>query len=783
MRYVLRWALILFPITGFAYFQQPSTGFGSIKGQVTTSDQKPAAAVSVQLKGTRKSTLTDEKGQFILQHIPVGTYQLEVSLIGYETLLQEVVIEQEQITAVALQLSYSQTQLQEVIVTGGRNKFSDKKTDQVARLPLKNLENPQVYQVVGKELMTEQTVTERSEVYRNVPGGVPNMAAGGSQGLSMRGFANTNGMRNGMAMGAVVPLNPAILERIEFIKGPSGTLFGNNRGVTFGGAYNYITKKPFERFTGEVTYTGGSYRFHRITTDINTPVNDQKTLLFRLNLAAQTEGSFQDQGFAKNYTIAPVVAYQVNERLKFLVDVDITRSNYTTSTLAIGDFSKVSARSFKDLPYSYKRTFLDNSVDVSNGINNLQLQAEYKISDQWTSQTNYLYSDGFYKHLYWTTLTLTSDTTIARSVRNQQPETWGNMQLQQNFIGDFAIGSLRNRVVLGLDYNYNYYDANRATVTPEGVNLRNPVITNFNKQKIDALSAEKFVATTYKAYTYSAYVSDVLNITPTLMTMLSLRVDRFITDGVHTVSNGKYTGDYQQTSLSPKLGIVYQPVKDKVSLFANYMNGFVNLAPVTQPDNSILDLDPQFGNQWEAGVKVDILQNKLTGSVSYYDISVTNSTRTEVIDNKNWTRQDGTQNSKGVEAEVITSPLPGLNIIAGYAWNENKYTKAAVNLNGKMVTFSPQHVANLWVSYFLPKGKARGLGMGIGGNYVGDSWYEATNTFHLPAYTLLNATVFYDQPTYRLAIKANNLLNKEYWNSNGTAQKPVNFLFSVGFKF
>src|SRR5690606_14498153 len=72
---------------------------------------------------------------------------------------------------------------------------------------------------------------------------------------------------------------------------------------------------------------------------------------------------------------------------------------------------------------------------------------------------------------------------------------------------------------------------------------------------------------------YSAYVSDVLNITPALSAMASLRVDHFVSKG----EKSDLEDDFNQTALSPKFGLVYQPILDKVSLFANYMNAFINV--------------------------------------------------------------------------------------------------------------------------------------------------------------------------------------------------------------
>jgi iron complex outermembrane receptor protein len=780
MRHILQWLFLLIPFFGFAN----ENDFGSIRGRITTSDNKAAASVTIRVKGTERNAITDEDGIFTITRVPSGAYELEISLVGYETQTQTVTVERNKTASINIQLQVSNTQLQEITITSNKNRFAAKETEQVARLPLKNLENPQVYSVVGKALMQEQVVTERTDLYRNIPGAVPNFAAGGSQGMSMRGFANSMGMRNGMVTSAIVPLNPAILERVEVIKGPSGVLFGSNRNVTFGGVYNYVTKRPYDGVGGEVSAAAGSFEFARLAADFNTPLDKDRNVLFRINVAGQTEGSFQDQGYAKNYTIAPVLTYRVNDRLQFTIDAELTRSNYTVASFAFGAPAKVTARSLKDIPLAYKSSLINNGLDVSNGINNLQAQMEYQLSDKWKSQTNFLYSEGFYKHLYWTTLTLINDSSISRSVRNQTPETFGNIQLQQNFIGDFNIGSFRNRVVIGLDYNYNYNDLYRATVLADTVNIRRASLADLSVAKIDDLSRQRgFAASTFKSSSYAVYVSDVFNITPALMAMVSLRADRYTTDGTLDLNKGQYSGDYSQTSWSPKLGLVYQPVLDKVSVFANYMNGFVNLAPATQPDNTILELKPQYGNQWEGGVKVNILKDRLSGSLSYYDIRVTNSTRTEVRDGKNWTVQDGTQNSKGFELELISNPVRGLNIVAGYAYNENKYTKASAALEGKLLPFSPKNVGNIWVSYYLTGGKAKGLGAGIGGNYVSKSWFEATNTFELPAYTLLNAALFYDQPKYRIAFKANNLLNEEYWNSNGTPQKLLNFLASITFRF
>ncbi|GGA64507.1 TonB-dependent receptor [Flavobacterium palustre] len=775
----LSFLLLFFATVGYS-----QTNKGSVSGIVRDVSGKPIETVIVVVKKINKRAYTDENGYFILNNLPIGQNVIIVRGLGYLTVEKNIEVKKDiNNTIDDIILNEDLTQLDEVSIFSHKNKFAKKETESVARLPLKNLENPQVYNIVGKDLMKEQVVLERTDIYRNVPGAVPNYSAGGSQGLTMRGFSNTSGMLNGMNTSPVYPLNPAILERVEFIKGPSGTLFGGTRNTSFGGVYNYVTKKAYENFGGEVSLVGGSFSFTRVTADINTPLNKEKTALFRLNVAGQSEGSFQDQGYAKNYVFAPTFSYQVTDRLKFSVDLDITKSAYTMTTISIGSLTNVKAKSFKDLQLNYNRSYGNNDVDAEIGVNNLGMQIDYKISDQWKSETKFLSSVGYYKHLLWTNLNVLTDSTATRVIRNQTPETFGNIQLQQNFTGDFKIGSLRNRMLIGLDYNNAYNELNRVTgINYDVINVNQPV-NDFNSEKIIDLSyAKGFSASTTKAETYGLYVSDVINLTPSLMAMLSLRVDRFSTKGSYDVRTGAYTAnsEYQQTSLAPKFGLVYQLIKDKISVFGNYMNGFTNLAPVVQSDNSVLKLDTQYGTQWETGVKFDIVRNRLNATVSYYDISVTNSTYKDAATNN--TIQDGTQNSKGVDVEVIANPVAGLNIVAGYAFNENTYTKSSPALLGKSLAASPKNAANIWASYTLPEGKMKGLGIGVGGNYVSDSWFETTNTFVLPSYTLLNGALFYDQPKYRISLKGNNLLNEKYWNATGMPQKTINFLVSLAIK-
>ncbi|MEO3402845.1 TonB-dependent receptor [Mucilaginibacter sp. CAU 1740] len=757
---------------------------GTVSGRVTTSDGEPARLVTVTIRGLR-STTVDQNGYYTFRHVPAGQYTLTATYVGLETQSQQVTVSAEAPQTANFELHESQQDLKEVVVSGSKvNKYGRKESEYIARLPIKNLENPQVYSVVRKELFTTQIATTLDETYRNIPGALVSRTGAGMPAITARGFTTGDNLRNGMATFLKTNIDPVIVERVESIKGPSSTLFGSTM-VNFGGLVNYVIKKPYDTFGGEVSYTAGSFDLSRLTADVNVPLNQDKSLLFRVTGALHKENSFQDQGFQNLQVISPSFTYQINDRLKFTLDGDFTRVKGTSSILLTIPTNAFNGKSFKDLPVGYRQSLIDNSLASQQSSNNIFFQADYKISENWRSQTNYAYSLGAYDQFNQFDFVYTSESTINRKVRFFAPDKWGRKQLQQNFTGDFKTGPLRHRLVIGLDYLSQYRQLLYAQVNLDMIDLTKPIPGITLQQANNAFAAMNAPQSDSGQDSYAAYVSDLVNVTDRLMVMLSVRGDRFVNKGSKSLSTNVTTGDYKQTAYSPKFGLIYQPIKDKVSLFANYMNGFKNLPNAIQPDGTIDVFKVQQANQWEGGVKVDLLDHRIVANVSYYNIDVKNSTRFEIRDGQNFQVQDGTQKSKGVDFELIANPIRGLNIVAGYGYNDNKFTKAAPRVEGKRALLTPANVGNLWVNYTLTAGKLSGLGIGAGGNYVSSSYFANTGdyTFTLPAYTFIDAALFYDQPKYRLNFKANNIGDVQSWAIDGRPQKPVNFLASVAFKF
>ncbi|NHQ67539.1 TonB-dependent receptor [Elizabethkingia miricola] len=785
--------IILFSVLSLIGIDAQTTQ-GSLTGKVTMVDGEPLTSISVSLLDTDRQTLTDDAGIYKFGNLNAGQYTIKLQILGSKEVRLPVEVKAGENTQLDYQLTKENIMaIQEVVIMKNTNRFSKKESVYVARLPLKNMENPQVYNTVTKELFQEQVAVDLGSISKNVPGaGVPMIANQGRVTFRSRGFETEPNARNGVAGAAFSVIDPVNLERIEAIKGPSATLFGKSVASSYGGVYNRVTKKPYNDFGGEVGYVGGSWNYNRLTLDVNTPVNKDRTALFRLNAAGTYEKSFQDLGFTNSLAIAPSFSYQITDRMSLLLDVEFNQAKGTSVVRFNPYTGSNKIQSIADMKFPYYKNFLSDDLAYETQMMNIFAQLNYKISDKWTSQTIISRARSTING-YISAINGKTDSTASAQVM-VGTTSFIATNIQQNFIGDFHIGRFRNRMVVGLDYynNSNHFD--RYHTNTKIFNFVHPSADfRVNRNTIDALTATSAVRKENNGdNTYAAYVSDVFNITDQLMVMASLRVDRFQFKGVYDITTGEIkgglsnsgvqAGPYGQTAFSPKLGIVYEVLKNKLSLFGNYMNGFNNVSGVDINGNSFR---PEYANQLEFGVKTDLFNHKLVGTLSYYNIRVDNVLRTNP-DDINYSIQDGTQLSKGMEAEITVNPFDGLNIVAGYAYNDSKYSKANPAVNGLRPALSgPANMFNYWISYRIPQGKLKGLGIGTGANMGSSSYQTNTQTSKviIPSYKMFDIGIFYDQPKYRVGLKFDNITNEKAWSVRLTPQAPARFLGSVSLKF
>ncbi|MBW8360961.1 MAG: TonB-dependent receptor plug domain-containing protein, partial [Kaistella sp.] len=612
------------------------------------------------------------------------------------------------------------------VIINQTKKYKNENAFAVSKLPLKDIENPQVYNSIPKAMLKDQVSTNFKSVLTNATGITrlwesTSRGGDGAEYYTMRGFSTQSRLVNGMASFNNGGLDPANIENIDVIKGPAGTLYGGSL-VSYGGLVNIQTKKPYDHFGGEINYITGTNDLHRLTLDVNAPASDQLSL--RLNTALHSEHSFQDQGSSLSFFLAPSLKYAATDRLTFLVNTEFKNNEAANAPMIfLSRYLPLSFNSIDLFDANYKKSYTSSELTTTNPSFSIQTQMIYKLSPQWTSQTQVSTSSskamGYYQYLWDDS----NGDSFTRFISKSNSETLAT-GIQQNFIGDFNLGKMRNRLVVGLDYLSTKVIANDTGWTTLGVvSLVNQTDTGIlTKSAADLAVAALDAVPQASAETNikSAYFSNVLNILPELSAMVSLRVDNF---------SGKPNQWAEeeienQTSLSPKLGLVYQPILNKLSVFANYMNGFQYLSPskVTVPGSSetkLIIYDPERANQWEVGAKANLIANKLSLTASYYDITVTN----KIVSNPgiDGELQGGEVFSKGFEFSAVGTPVEGLNVIAGFSRNESELVSGDETYNGlRPEEAGPEILANFWANYKVQHGILKDLTAGFGLNYASE---------------------------------------------------------------
>ncbi|CAM4254661.1 TonB-dependent receptor [Zobellia roscoffensis] len=799
MKYFIS-CLTLLLLSQFSFSQS-----ATVRGTVTDNNNAPLMGVNVLIKNTLKGTQTNDQGAFEINSLSNGDYVLSLSYMGFKT--QEVkfsVTDNQNVDLPTIVLYEGNEILSEVIVEAERrNKFSRKETAYVSKMPLKNIENPQVYNTITNQILISQSVNTFADALANAAGISQLWSSTGRSGdgagyYSSRGFAVQPQLVNGVAGITNGFINPSNVERVEVIKGPSGTLFGSTV-TSYGGLINIVTKKPYNSTGGEITVSGGSNDFAKLNVDVN--ISDGEKLSFRLNGGFQKDNSFQDAGFKKSVFIAPSLSYKVNNKLSLNFSYEASGNEQTNETfLFLNRYGPLAFNSIDDLNYDTHLSFTNNDVTIDNITQNYRGEIAWKITDNWSSQT--LIAGGLAKSLgYYTYLWNFADYTdpaapvgtenFSLNVQDTDSRT-KTLNLQQNFNGTFHLGDLENKLLVGFDYlDSKIIDNSSNWGYLHSINLQGDLI--YGEPEISAenlrtaLSGSGNLDSDVRQNIFGAYISDVIHIIPSLSVMASVRYDRFDYEGDQQTDTDDDT-EYTESTFSPKFGIVFQPILNELSIFANYQNGFsyVNPQYITDfatGDVSLQSYDVEEANQFEIGVKSSLFHNKLEATASYYNINVDNkyywATQT----------QDLEINSQGIELEVNANPIEGLNIHTGFSYNDSEITDSpsAPGLEGNRYGESgPEITYNFWTDYKFLKN------FGVGAGFNGASEYDTmtdyksvTGSFYIPSYTIVNASVYYETDRYRFSIKGNNLADTSYYSgwSTLTPQQRRTILGTLSFKF
>lgn len=794
---------------------------GTIKGTVKNTKGELVADASVRL-AKKKGIVTDYKGQFTLTGIAAGTYTLTVSMVGHEEKVQAVSVEAGKETAVEVTLAEAAAALQNVEIIGRRetgyknaNSFIGTKT----ATALKDV--PQSISYVTKELIQDQQAMRLGEVVKNFSGvnqftfyddiTVRGFRVQGGEG----GVQLINGLRTTTGFWKQSLTN--YLERVEVIKGPASALFGN---TSPGGTINRVTKKPLTEKRQSISFSTGSYNTLRALADFTGPMNDSKTLLYRLNLGYENAQTFRNLQFDKNVIIAPSISFIPTEKTRINFDLVYNKSN---SRLDRGQ-AVFGNNDIYSVPVSKSLSQINDYLNEENYM--ITTSLNHKLSNRLQFNMAYVrtgYEEDLLEHR-------TANSYAKDSIGNLLP-TLVEMQvfirkrkrfvdnISSFFTYDFNIGRTAHKLLAGYDYSqerqpfggsqsqaggYRRKDGTAAAYdtskrgnfimeTAGGVRRPVPNVAHFDLTATSPYiiaDMSKYIFTprafdpTFNAL-HGIYVQDQFRIGP-LQVLAAFRYEQF-SDRLNYLKPNDTT--VKQDALIPRLGLVYSITKN-INLYATYAQGYnPQTASTLANPNAGGPFDPLYSNLVEAGAKSEWFNKRLAVTTSVYRIELRNVLYPVPGGPVDLRRQIGKEEAKGFEFEAMGQITGNWNVMLAYAFNEAAIKESTDPKEiGRQKPNAPKHQGSFWTKYVFTGNQLEGLGFGVGGNFVTGRNVSLSDAQTLPAYALLNAALYYRVDKFQIQFNLNNVLDKTYWVGGYDYLRlfpgaPRNWLATVAYTF
>jgi iron complex outermembrane recepter protein len=774
------------------------------KGKVSDaySGEKIVGA-SVKLLGTDKGTITDVEGAFTLE----GKGKLQISFVGYKTF--EIKTKEGFLN---IEISPETKELQTVEVVGRVAKdYNSDYSFSATKIAIKNKELPQSISTVTKELIADRQAFQLADAVKIVSGVTPSSFY---NQYNIRGISqNEEGqIINGMRTRQYYFLQPLTnnIERVEVLKGPASVTFSS---VDPGGSINMVTKKPLTENRKEVSLSAGSFSTIRATLDFTGPLNESKTLLYRINGAYQEARSFRDLVNNNSILVSPSFSYIPNN--KTAVNVEIIFSNMV-GNLDRGQpiFGAVAGQTnLNSTPISlnlgasndfFKSKELILSTNLSHKFTeNISFNAAY-MKQTWTEDlqehrtTNAFAND----------ITGTPVTSLVGMQLVQRKQFWNNDNLNAYFNFDFKAGKTSHKLLVGYDLQYwqklkgggqnaargfllkdgsvagAFTVANAAnyqTITAAGKTLPRPnvnyfdlsnptyTIRNINDYTMNSRIAVPSALTT----TDAIYIQEQMKIGKFAL-LLSLRKEWF-----EDITNFEAPNEasFTNTALIPRIGLTYS-VSKNINLYGTYLKGFqpqsntVTLMPSTGAffwtAKSAATFQPLLSDLKEFGAKIDLFNGRMTLNTAIYEINQKN-----ILMNANDPTQPdllvqrGADRSRGFEVDLAGYILPNWQINASYSYIDAKIVMDAnEKLIGERKENTPTHSGNIWTRYNFREIRAlQDLGIGFGIQSQGSKVPWFNRGFEVPAFTVCDAAFYYTpaKSSVQLAMNINNVFNSTYW--------------------
>ena len=628
-------------------------------------------------------------------------------------------------------------------------------------------DTPQSIQVIPQQVIEDQQVTRVQEAVNNVSGvTVGSSATNSFLTFNIRGFNDIPVLLDGFRQYGFYELGSpetANLEQIEVLKGPASIAYGD---VQPGGIINLVSKKPLKTPFYEAKFSLGNREFVEPRIDFSAPLTQDGKVSYRLNALYRHEDSFVDfDTDTDRWFVSPAVSWEIGD------NTDITfQLEYTDEKVPFNSGLVASGDGVVDVPLSRNIGELD---DVTNNqFLNLGYNFEHRFSQSWKIRNAFRYSDRNVDNLSALPLEFDEETGIVGRRIGQREVDTQNYALQTNAVGEFNTGAVKHTLLAGIDLSRtDNVEATGFGSETFPLDIFDPVYGLIPESASEDLPV--FSDTDTQTDRLGIYLQDQIAFSEQIKLLAGVRYDTI--ERTSEIAPNVFEPNSSETvqnddAFNPRVGIVYQPIPE-ISLYGSYSQSF-------NPDNFSTTIDgepiePETGEGFEFGIKSEFLDQKLSATLAYFNITKQNVATPDPV-NPTFFVATGEQKSQGVEFDLSGEIMPGWNIIASYAYIDAEVSEDNDVPVGNRLFNTPEHGASLWTTYELQSGSLQGLGFGGGFNFVGEREGDLANSFQIDSYFLTNAALFYKRNDWRFALNFKNLFDIDYIASTNNSRTNGN---------
>jgi len=635
---------------------EDSTGGAIVGAQVTLLD----AAGNVKAR-----TATNSEGHFSLPELLPGKYVLQAERKSFSTSRKEVLVSSTTTAETPLLIRMRVASVQQTVnvTASGAYAFPDAAGATKTDTPI--METPVSVQVIPRQVLEDQQIIRLTDALQNVSGVIQsNDGYGTADSFTIRGFDQAemtyeDGLRLDQYSTSGFPVDLANLDRVEVAKGPASVLYGQAEP---GGLVNIVTKKPLDAPYYSLQQQFGSFGVYRTTLDVTGPLAS-KTLFYRFILDYENAGSFRDFISTHRLSLFPSLQWKPNEQNQVTLQLKYGMGSYflDNGIPFLSDGTPANIPTSRNLAEpNTNRSPVDEYA--------IKLLASHDFNDAWKLHATYkseYNNNPSINAQYYSGDADASGNLPMFGLTNTIFKQWTH-QVDAGLTGKFEALGLKHTVIVGFDdyyqaghYNYNFY-------IPATINIYNPVYGQPDIVPVDPAN-EGYVYDGQHAY--GVYAQDQVALPGHLHLLAGLRFDRVNT---YDTGYGQATSVHDHPVPTPRVGILWQP-KPQVSLYASYTGnyGATSLGAIT-PNG--VPLPPESDKEYEAGVKTEWLNKRLSATASIYRITKSNIPAVDPADPR-FSIAIGEARSRGLELDVSGQITANWKIIGGYSYIDCVVTK------------------------------------------------------------------------------------------------------------